>query len=82
MTLEQYLRSICSRRGDWFILEGISHEFYLLFDTAEDADNPKPGTCDIYAAKPGSDPQDDNKLRIVRDANINKVQRFLRITGL
>lgn len=73
----------CHKRGEKYILDGFSSEFYLLFDTALDQDDPKPGTCDILVCRVGSSLSDSlNNMRVVADATAHKVMRFMFALGV
>jgi len=81
--LDKFLIGLgCRRREAKYILDGLQCNFYLIFDTAIDEDNPKPSTCDILLCRVGSHPMDyDNHIRVVADATAHRVVRFMIAIG-
>lgn len=80
----QFLRKLGGRQtGNKYVLDGFDTFFYLIFDTAMDLDDPKPGTCDIIVSRPGESPHESSAyMRLVADAKPSGVLRFLAALGI
>ena len=74
----------CSRRGDKYILDGWDSEIYLIFDVSEIPDDLKlkPATCDILIAPVGKSPSSNTVLRLIKDADILGIVRFVDAMGV
>lgn len=76
----------CRKSGTDYILDEIDHEFFLLFDCAEDTDNlESQHTCDILIAAIGSSLNDNDwkakSICVVADCFRSQVIRFLVAIG-
>ena len=81
----EFLRNLgCYKRGDLFILDGFSPEFYLIFDTSYDPETPESlNTCDILVQSIGVHPKESkSKYCLVSNANTYDIVKFLRALGL
>lgn len=78
--LRKYLAKLgCKKRGERYILDGISTDYYLYFDAEDVAEAPETwGTCDIYVAKVGSCPSDSkDRILILSNAGAIAVMNVL-----
>lgn len=66
---------------EWYILDGISIDFYLLFDTSLDDEEPKPGTCDVFLLETGDVPG-SHDCRIAADLIPKQIIALLRLMNL
>lgn len=84
-SMHKFLRELgCKKRGEYFILDGIGNEFYLLFDASDNPETPDLwGTVDIYLARIGASPNEScERLRAVADCRRHQVMRFMFALGV
>lgn len=76
--IKQFLSELGAyRRQDYYILDQLDPEYYLLFDCNEGG---IPNTCDIFVCKPGISPSEYNKrICLISNANEQKVKDFLSV---
>lgn len=83
-SMDKFLRSLgCKKRKNYYILDGFSSEFYLLFDADLPEDPNKAGTVDIHVCHPGSSPGESaERIRVLADCRRHQVMRFLFALGV
>lgn len=83
--VEQFLLMMgCDRRGSKFLFDRFDTEFYILFDMAEDLDNPQAyGLADVYLLRVGHTPMPgEHALRVLTNVDTDRITVFLAGLGL
>lgn len=84
--LLKLLQALCTKRtARRYIIDGLLNykNWYIWFDAELDADDPKPGTCDIHTQKCDTATDDfDSGICVVANANRHGVLRFLGAIGV
>lgn len=84
-SLRKFLTNLgCRHRGEWYILDEFSSEFYLAFDCTDDPEQPdQAGTCDIYVCHIGASIREsEDRLRVLCNLRRHQVMRFMFALGV
>ncbi len=74
MDIREFLKQLTGKkRGDLYILEGVSTEFYMVFDVSDGFD--EKGVCDVLVVEPTKLPTEG--IRIAMDLMPKQVVRLL-----
>jgi len=78
----EFLRELgCYSRGDLFILDEFSSDFYLIFDTTETPESLN--TCDICVQSVGVHPKESkSKYVLITNATTYDIVKFLKALGV
>jgi len=84
LCLDMGCRERTREKSRYFILDGFSSEFYLLFDASEDPETPESaGTIDVLIAEIGSHPfESDSKFRIASNVGTRRLVQLMFALGV